>query len=137
MPPRGLAILSFLQAFHGVDVYGGHVKLALNGAGQVLQIEVGSLVPALGVGTRATLAPEGAVAAALSALGQKPPGELQRLTSANERWVRFLNPLGGTLSPDRTRIDHFARAASFSTAGVSSVRGNRALELVRGIGRCS
>ena len=95
----GLAILSFLQAFHGVDVYGGHVKVALSGAGQVLLVEVGNLLPASGVGTRATLAPEGAVVAALNGLGQEPPGELQRLTSANERWVRFLNPLGGHYRP--------------------------------------
>ena len=96
---RGLTILSFHQAIHGVDVYGGHVKLALNGAGQVLQVEIGSLVPASGVSTRATLAPEGAVVAALGALGQEPPGEIRPLASANKRWVRFLNPLDGHYRP--------------------------------------
>ena len=94
-----LAIFSFHQAIHGVDVYGGHVKLALNGAGQVLQVEMGSLVPASGVSVRATLAPEVAVAAALSALGQETPGEPQPLASANKRWVRFLNPLDGHYRP--------------------------------------
>ncbi len=89
----GGVFLTFNQTLDGIRVFHGQVRIALNGAGQVVHAGVGEVIPGLRLVTNPRLSPEDAVNAAYRGLRLEPPARLETLSSSNHRTV-YRNPQG-------------------------------------------
>ena len=108
----GLSLLHFNQSVNGVDVYQGHVQVALNAAGQVVQAGAGSLIPQLQTAAQPALSAREAVAAAFASLGIDPPSTPEPLPSSDARYSWFRNPAGAKTNPVRAELSIFPMTAA-------------------------
>ncbi len=103
----GLSFLHFNQSVNGIDVYRGHVKIALNAAGQVIQAGAGEIIPQLRITAKSALSAREAVLAAFASLGLDLPSELQPLPSREARQTEFRNPAGERYNPVLAELSIF------------------------------
>lgn len=108
----GLPLLRFNQSINGVDVYRGHVQVALNAAGQVIQAGAGNLMPQLRMAAQPALSARQAVTAAFAFLGVEPPPAPEPLPSSDARYSWFRNPAGGKSNPIRAELSIFPMTAA-------------------------
>ena len=90
----------------------GHVQVALNAAGQVVQAGAGSLIPQLQTAAQPALSAREAVAAAFASLGIDPPSTPEPLPSSDARYSWFRNPAGGKINPVRAELSIFPMTAA-------------------------
>ena len=90
--------LAFNQTVNGVDVFNGHVKVALTKTGEVVAVSAADVIPGLQLATQPRLTAAMGARAALRACGLKGATEPTTVATPDGR-IAFNNPQGARFSP--------------------------------------
>ncbi len=98
-PSGAVRMVTLTQQANGVRVFRGDIRVAVDSAGKILQVEGGDVLSGLRVTGEAKLTPAEAVTRAFALSGAKPTEAVEPAASSSDRWRLFTNPVNPALTP--------------------------------------